>query len=41
MSHNFPKDALNASPNLNIHYIGVSGVKIKMILDAEIAWRKK
>jgi hypothetical protein len=41
MSHNFPKDALNANPNLNTHCIGVNGVKIQVILDAEVALRKK
>ena len=41
LSLNYPKDVLNASPNLNIHYIGVNGVKIQMILDVETVWRKK
>jgi hypothetical protein len=40
MSHNFLKDALNANLSLNTHYIGVNGVKIQVILDAEVVLRK-
>jgi hypothetical protein len=36
-----PKDVLNANLNLNILYIGVNGVKIQAISDAEVALRKK